>query len=114
MPDASPTKWHLGHTTWFFETFVTQTEVFDEQFAYLFNSYYESVGRRQPRAKRGLLSRPAHQRVLQYQAHIDEAETAAMRSDPSQHLLSLHPYSPTYVDQPLVALTGTDRPTDCV
>src|SRR3954471_14899290 len=63
MPDASPPKWHLAHTTWFFETFVLARDPgyrpFDSQFNYLFNSYYETVGPRHPRPQRGLLSRPA-------------------------------------------------------
>jgi len=63
MPDVSPTKWHLGHTTWFFETFLLSRfdpdyRVFDPAFGYLFNSYYEAVGPRHPRPERGLLSRP--------------------------------------------------------
>src|SRR3978361_2087461 len=61
MPDASPTKWHLAHTTWFFETVVLGAHdaghrVFDERFAYLFNSYYESLGPRHARPQRGLLT----------------------------------------------------------
>ena len=63
MSDVSPTKWHRGHTTWFFETFVlvpnvAAYRVFDASFAYLFNSYYEAVGDRWPRDQRGLMSRP--------------------------------------------------------
>jgi hypothetical protein len=62
-PDASPAKWHLAHTTWFFETFVLRDHVpgyrsFDERWAYLFNSYYEGEGERHARDKRGMLSRP--------------------------------------------------------
>jgi len=64
MPDTSPTKWHRAHTTWFFETFVLRDHVadyrpFDERFAYLFNSYYETEGERHARPKRGMLSRPS-------------------------------------------------------
>ena len=75
--DASPTKWHLAHVTWFFETFILQHHlpgyrIFDEKFNFCFNSYYESQGERQPRPKRGLLTRPTHDEVLAYRAHVDE------------------------------------------
>jgi len=78
MEDASPTKWHLAHVTWFFETFILAKHligyrVFDEDFNYCFNSYYESQGARQPRPRRGLLTRPSTQRVMAYRAHVDEA-----------------------------------------
>jgi ergothioneine biosynthesis protein EgtB len=78
MDDASPTKWHLAHTTWFFEAFLltrflTGYRVFDERFEYCFNSYYESVGARQPRAKRGLLTRPSAQEVRDYRDFVDAA-----------------------------------------
>jgi ergothioneine biosynthesis protein EgtB len=77
MDDASPTKWHLAHTTWFFETFILSKHlpgyrVFDDSFNYCFNSYYESQGARQPRPRRGLLTRPPIERVLAYRAHVDE------------------------------------------
>jgi ergothioneine biosynthesis protein EgtB len=77
MEDASPTKWHLAHTTWFFETFVLAKHlpgyrVFDETYNYCFNSYYESQGARQPRPQRGLLTRPPIECVLAYRAHVDE------------------------------------------
>ena len=78
MPDVSPTKWHLAHVTWFFETFLAEPflagyDAFDPGFGYLFNSYYEQVGERHPRPDRGLLSRPAQASVLAYRAHVDAA-----------------------------------------
>ena len=77
MEDASPTKWHLAHVTWFFETFILAKHlagyrVFDDTFNYCFNSYYESLGPRQPRPRRGVLTRPSSERVLAYRAHVDE------------------------------------------
>jgi ergothioneine biosynthesis protein EgtB len=77
MPDTSPVKWHLAHTTWFFETFVLVPHwpgyrPFDPAFAFLFNSYYNSVGPRWPRPQRGLLSRPTVAEVYRYRAHVDE------------------------------------------
>ncbi|WP_246792715.1 ergothioneine biosynthesis protein EgtB [Burkholderia perseverans] len=76
MPDASPTKWHLGHTTWFFETVILARHVpgyvpFDERFAYLFNSYYEALGPRHARPQRGMLSRPSLDEVHAYRRHVD-------------------------------------------
>lgn len=76
MPDASPTKWHLAHSSWFFEAMVLRAHApdyvpFDERFFYLFNSYYEALGPRHPRPLRGLLSRPTLARVLAYRAHVD-------------------------------------------
>jgi ergothioneine biosynthesis protein EgtB len=78
MADVSPPKWHLAHTTWFFETFLlvpylNQYQVFHPQFGYLFNSYYEAVGQRHPRPQRGLLSRPTVEEVYQYRAYVDRA-----------------------------------------
>jgi dimethylhistidine N-methyltransferase len=78
MPDASPTKWHRAHTTWFFETFLLVPflpgyAVHDRDYGYLFNSYYEAVGPRQPRPQRGLLTRPSVQAIGAYRAHVDEA-----------------------------------------
>ena len=77
MEDVSPTKWHIGHTSWFFETFVLKEEYPDyqplhSQYAYIFNSYYVSAGQRHCRPKRGLLSRPTVQEVYDYRAHVDQ------------------------------------------
>jgi ergothioneine biosynthesis protein EgtB len=78
MPEASPTKWHLAHTSWFFEAMVLQAHdpayrCFDERYARLFNSYYEALGPRHQRELRGLLTRPGHHEVLRYRRHIDRA-----------------------------------------
>ncbi len=78
MPDASPAKWHRAHVTWFFEQFVLQPylpgyRVCDDRFAFLFNSYYKSVGARQPRPFRGLITRPGAEEVGAYRRHVDEA-----------------------------------------
>jgi ergothioneine biosynthesis protein EgtB len=83
MPDVSPPKWHLAHTTWFFETFLLlphlpEYTVFDARFGYLFNSYYEAVGTRHPRHERGLLSRPTVAEVYRYRAHVDRAMQALL------------------------------------
>ena len=78
MPDASPTKWHLAHTSWFFEAVVLTPhapayEAFDSRFCYLFNSYYESLGPRHPRHQRGLLTRPSLPEVQAYRDHVNAA-----------------------------------------
>jgi ergothioneine biosynthesis protein EgtB len=83
FPDASPAKWHLAHTSWFFETFVLRDHVsgyrpFDERWAFLFNSYYEAEGPRHARPRRGMLSRPSLDEVRAYRAHIDEALEKAL------------------------------------
>src|SRR5919109_3967490 len=86
MPDASPTKWHLAHTTWFFETFVLVPhrpgyQVHDQCFAYLFNSYYEQAGPRHPRPQRGMLTRPSAAEVVAYRRHVDEAMAEFLEYD---------------------------------
>lgn len=77
MPDASPAKWHLAHTSWFFETFLLATQddyrPFSPGYAYLFNSYYESLGPRQPRPDRGLMTRPGIDDIMAYRHHVDRA-----------------------------------------
>ncbi|MCW2337872.1 ergothioneine biosynthesis protein EgtB [Sphingobium sp. B2D3A] len=83
MPDASPAKWHLAHTTWFFETFLLRDHVpgyvaHDDRWAYLFNSYYEAEGPRHPRPHRGLLTRPTLAEIRDYRARVDEAVLNAM------------------------------------
>jgi ergothioneine biosynthesis protein EgtB len=86
MPDASPPKWHLAHTTWFFETFLLRPyargyQPFNPRFEYLFNSYYQSVGAQFPRAQRGLLSRPTVEQVYRYRAHVDAAMAALLADE---------------------------------
>jgi ergothioneine biosynthesis protein EgtB len=78
MPDVSPTKWHLAHTSWFFETFVLAEHAPayrspDPRYAFLFNSYYVQAGERHCRAQRGLVTRPGVREVLAYRQHVDEA-----------------------------------------
>jgi ergothioneine biosynthesis protein EgtB len=94
MPDASPAKWHLAHTTWFFEKMVLAAEstsyrAFDDRFNFLFNSYYESVGARHPRPRRGLLTRPKLAEVLDYREHVDAAMSALMQRGPAEELLKV-------------------------
>ncbi len=87
MEDASPAKWHLAHTTWFFETFLLRDRLpayrlFDRSWPFLFNSYYEAEGARIPRARRGMLSRPSLAEVREWRAHVDAA-MAPMLADPA-------------------------------
>ena len=86
MPDASPTKWHLAHTSWFFETFVlaphaTGFKSFHPSFNYLFNSYYNAVGDRLARPRRGLITRPTLDDVYAYRKSIDEAMESFFEHD---------------------------------
>jgi ergothioneine biosynthesis protein EgtB len=146
MPDVSPTKWHRAHTSWFFETFLLEPHlpgyrVFDPAYAYLFNSYYETVGARHPRPQRGLVSRPGIGEIGRYRAHVDaamaqllatadpvaRAETAALielgLSHEEQHqelilmdikhVLSLNPLQPAYA-APAARRAGRATPPDWV
>ncbi|ESR26963.1 ergothioneine biosynthesis protein EgtB [Lutibaculum baratangense] len=141
MPDASPAKWHLAHTTWFFEAMVLGPNVpgyrpFDDSFNYLFNSYYETIGERQPRPRRGMITRPHLDTVFAFREHVDEAVERLLSSDPSPevtelvelgchheqqhqellltdilHLFAQSPLKPAYKDpQPLPVETGGREP----
>jgi len=94
MPDVSPTKWHRGHTSWFFETFLLEPSLTGYRachpaYAYIFNSYYEAVGARHPRAERGLVSRPGAGDVGRYRAHVDEAMDRLLGADLAADVLDL-------------------------
>ncbi len=96
MPDASPTKWHLAHATWFFETLLLQAhaaryEPYDARFHYLFNSYYEALGPRHPRPQRGLLTRPTLDQVLAYRQHVDAGVAALLASADAATLARIEP-----------------------
>jgi ergothioneine biosynthesis protein EgtB len=85
MPDASPTKWHRAHVTWFFEQFLLRPHgkdyrAFDERFAYLYNSYYVSAGPRQARQQRGLITRPSADEITTYRHHVDAAVARLIES----------------------------------
>ena len=137
MPDASPVKWHLAHTTWFFETFVVAPHVrgyrpFDPSFRVLFNSYYNAIGDKHPRPERGLLTRPPLSAVLDYRAHVDAAlepllaakgawsplvELGLQHEQQHQelivtdvkHLLSRNPLKPSYLPAwPLTPVAARD------
>jgi ergothioneine biosynthesis protein EgtB len=126
MPDASPLKWHLGHTTWFFETMVLEGRPFVPEYPRLFNSYYEALGDRWPRAERGLLSRPTVAEVLDYRRHVDGAMTERLDEPPLaarielglhheqqhqelmctdlKHLFSFNPVAPAYRPHTMAAI----------
>ena len=93
MADASPPKWHLGHTTWFFDTFVLQPNAPEHQacdplWSYQFNSYYEAIGARHPRPQRGLLSRPPIGAVLAWRQRVD-AGLEKLLMDPPEGAMAL-------------------------
>ncbi|MBD1600684.1 ergothioneine biosynthesis protein EgtB [Pseudomonas typographi] len=94
MADASPTKWHLGHTSWFYETFLLAPLLpgytpFDPIFGYLFNSYYEAVGPRQPRPQRGLMTRPGLDQVMAYRQYVDTHMARLLDTALPEHTLAL-------------------------
>src|SRR5687767_13833689 len=94
MPDVSPTKWHLAHTSWFFETFVLQKQLpnyhpYHPAYAFLFNSYYVHEGERHCRAQRGYISRPTLSEVMEYRAHVDAAMQRLLGDTPTQDTAAL-------------------------
>jgi ergothioneine biosynthesis protein EgtB len=94
MPDASPAKWHLAHTTWFFETMILAPSLpgyrpFDPTFNFLFNSYYETIGARQPRPRRGMITRPTLDAIYAYREHVDAAMTSLLNHDPAPAVRNL-------------------------
>src|SRR6201996_6325890 len=96
MPDVSPTKWHLAHTSWFFETFLptpalTGYAPFHPLYGFLYNSYYEAVGPRWSRPERGLLSRPSLEDVLAYRRHVDDAMARLIATAPAERWGELRP-----------------------
>jgi len=94
MPDASPVKWHLAHTTWFFETFILECfepdfRPFDPAFRVLFNSYYNGIGAKHPRAQRGLITRPPLDVVIAYRRNVDNRISSLLEHDPPSELSDL-------------------------
>jgi ergothioneine biosynthesis protein EgtB len=96
MPDVSPTKWHLAHVSWFFETFLLSPalpgyRLFDPVYGFLFNSYYEAVGPRWSRPERGLLSRPSQDDILAYRRHVDAGMDRLIATAPRGQWAELEP-----------------------
>ena len=94
MPDASPTKWHLAHTTWFFETFILKKFVrnyqeFHSNYNFLFNSYYNKIGDRHARPERGMITRPSSAEVYEYRNHIDNKMKEYFQMKPKSDVLRL-------------------------
>ena len=94
MPSVSPLKWHLAHTTWFFEQFILvptdpDYAVFDEDYHYLFNSYYLTKGQMHKRAERGLLSRPTVAQIMAYRRYVDQHMLTLLDADPDSELCRL-------------------------
>jgi len=94
MPDVSPTKWHLAHTSWFFETFVLADAApayapFHPRYGYLFNSYYNAVGDRHARPQRGLLTRPTVAEIFEYRRHVDDAMARVLAVDPGERITAV-------------------------
>ncbi len=141
MPDASPAKWHLAHTSWFFEAMVLGPHlpgyrVFDESFNFLFNSYYETIGARHPRPRRGMITRPSLDVIYAYREHVDAGIDKLLDREPSAsvaelvelgchheqqhqellltdilHLFSQNPVQPAYKNpEPAVVETGPAGP----
>jgi ergothioneine biosynthesis protein EgtB len=112
MPDASPAKWHLAHTTWFFETFLLRDHVsgyraFDDSYAYLFNSYYEGEGDRHPRALRGMIARPSLEEIRAWRASVDAALVAAIDALPADLILLGLNHEQQHQELMLMDLTAT-------
>jgi dimethylhistidine N-methyltransferase len=141
MPDVSPTKWHLGHVTWFFEQFALIPHrpgyrTMDDGYLYLFNSYYEGVGRRHARVDRGLLSRPGVVEIKSYRGTVDEAMERLLVADLTpavsalvelglhheqqhqelilmdiKHVLGVHPFAPSYSGERFVTSSESAAPS---
>jgi len=92
--DVSPPKWHLGHSTWFFEEFILKPhaknyKVFDADFSFVFNSYYETVGKRVIRSDRGNLSRPSVKKVYEYRHYVTDAVQSLVEDSTNQKVIDL-------------------------